>query len=123
MNKFKFFALALTIGIFAISCGDDDSAAPVVNITAPAANTSYTVNDTLILTASVTEDTELASIVLSSDLGLNETITTFDSDTTHAINAAITFDPATTAGDYTVTVTATDEAGNTGSDEVSVSVQ
>lgn len=123
MRNFKYLAFALTIGLFAISCGDDDSTAPVVNITAPSANTSYTVADTLILGATITEDTELATIVLTSDLGLNETINTFDSDTSHVINANITFDAATTAGDYSITVTATDEAGNVGTDEVQISVQ
>ena len=123
MNKVKNLAFALTIGLFAISCGDDDSAAPVVNITSPAATSSYTVADTLILTGTVTEDTELANILISSDFGLSESITTFDSDTTHSLNYSITFDPATAVGDYTLTVTATDEAGNTGTDEVSVTIQ
>lgn len=123
MNKLKNLALALTIGLFAISCGDDDSTAPVVNISSPADLTAYAVADTLQLTGNVTEDTELASIVLSSDFGLNENVTTFDSDTAHVLNYNITFDPATTAGDYTLTVTATDDAGNVGTDAVQITIQ
>ena len=123
MSKVKNLALALTIGLFAISCGDDDSSAPVVNIATPAASSSYTVADTLILTGTVTDDTELANILIASDFGLSETVTTFDSDTSHALNYNITFDPATTAGDYTLTVTATDEAGNVGTDDVQITVQ
>jgi hypothetical protein len=123
MIKVKNLALALTIGLFAISCGDDDSAAPLVNITSPAATSSYTVADTLILIGSVVEDTDLASILISSDFGISENITTFDSDTSHSLNYSITFDPATALGDYTLTVTATDDAGNVGTDSVQVTVQ
>jgi hypothetical protein len=123
MSKVKNLALAFTIGLLAISCGDDDSNAPVVTISSPAAASSYTVADTLILIGTVTEDEELASILISSDFGLSESVTTFDSDTSHALNYNITFDPATAVGDYTLTVTATDEAGNVGTDDVQITVQ
>ena len=123
MNKVKNLALALTIGIFAISCGDDDSTAPVVNITVPATLVPYSVTDTVQLLGTVTEDTELASILISADFGLSETVTNFDSDTSHALNYNITFDPATAVGTYSLTVTATDDAGNVGSDSVQISIQ
>ena len=123
MSKVKNFALAFTIGLLAISCGDDDSTAPVVNISSPAASSSYTVADTIILKGTVAEDTELANILISADFGLSENVTTFDSDTSHVLNYNITLDSQTTTGDYTLTVTATDEAGNVGTDEVSITVQ
>ena len=123
MSKVKNFALAFTIGLLAISCGDDDSTAPVVNISSPAASSSYTVADTIILKGTVAEDTELANILISADFGLSENVTTFDSDTSHVLNYNITLDSQTATGDYTLTVTATDEAGNVGTDEVSITVQ
>ncbi|MDF1699301.1 MAG: Ig-like domain-containing protein [Saprospiraceae bacterium] len=123
MKKLQNLLFVAALGLIAISCGDDDSAAPVVTISTPTAGTSYTVADTISLTGNVTEDTELASIAITSDLGVDESITNFDSDTTHSFNYSITLDSLTAAGDYTFTVTATDEAGNTGSDDVQISIQ
>ena len=123
MKNFKYVALAFILGFVAISCGDDDSDAPVVTITSPTAGSSYTVADTILLTGNVTEDTKLETITITSDLGIDENITVFDSDTTHALNYSITLDSLTTAGDYSFTVTATDEAGNAGTGEVQVTIQ
>ena len=123
MNKFKSLAFAFVLGIFAISCGDDDSSAPVVNIATPTASSTFAVTDTISLTGNVTEDTKLASVAITSDLGINETVTAVDSDTAHVFNYSITLDTLTTAGDYTLTVTATDDAGNVGTDDVQITVQ
>ena len=123
MNKIKNLAFALALGFLAISCGDDDNTAPVVNIATPTANSSYTVSDTISLTGTVAEDTKLETVVISSDLGIDQNVTPLDSDTAHAFNFNITLDSLTTAGSYTMTVTATDEAGNIGSDEVAITIQ
>ena len=123
MNKLKNLALVFALGIFAISCGDDDSTAPVATITTPASGTSYTVSDTISFIGNVTEDTKLETISITSDLGITENISVFDSDTTHAVNYNITLDSLTAAGDYTMSLVATDEAGNVGSDEVTITIQ
>ena len=114
MNKLKYLAFGLALGFVAISCGDDDdSAAPIVNMTAPTDGSTYTVADTILLSGTVTEDTKLQTVIISSDLGQDFNLTPMDSDTSHDINANLTLDSLTTAGDYTLTVTATDEAGDT----------
>lgn len=123
MNKIKYIAFALVLGFVAISCGDDDDTSPIVNLTAPTAGSSYTVADEIILTGTVTEDTKLETVVISSGLGQDINITPLDSDTSHVINLSLTLDSLTTAGDYTLTVTATDETGNAGSDNVQITVQ
>ncbi len=123
MNKIKYLTFAFLLGFLAISCGDDDSAAPVVNLTSPAAGSTFTVADTILLTGTVTEDTQLETVVLSSDLGQDLNLTPLDSDTSHVVNINLTLDSLTTAGDYTLTVTATDEAGNAGTDAVQITVQ
>ena len=123
MNKIKYLAFAFTLGLIAISCGDDDSTAPIVNLTAPAAGSTYTVADTILLTGLVTEETKLETVKLTSDLGLDENITPLDSDTSHVLNLNIFLDSLTTVGDYTLTITATDEEGNVGTDNVQVTVQ
>ena len=123
MSKIKYLAFAFVLGLVAVSCGDDDSTAPVVNLTAPAAGSTYAVTDTIVLTGTVTEDTKLESVVLSSGLGQDITLTPLDSDTSHVINVNLTLDSLTTPDNYTLTITATDDAGNAGSDEVSITVQ
>ena len=123
MSKVKYLAFVFALGFLAISCGDDDSDAPVVNLTSPAAGSTYAVTDTIMLTGTVTEDTKLETVVLSSGLGQDINLSPLDSDTLHAINVNLTLDSLTTAGDYTLTITATDEAGNAGSDEVQITVQ
>ncbi len=123
MNNLKYLAFTLVLGFLAISCGDDDSTAPVVNLTAPTAGSMYSVTDTILLTGTVTEDTKLETVVLSSGLGQDFNLTPLDSDTSHIINVNLTLDSLTTAGDYTLTITATDEAGNAGTDDVQITVQ
>jgi hypothetical protein len=123
MNKIKFLALALVLGFVAISCGDDDSDAPIVNITSPAEGTTYAVTDTILITGSVTEDTKLQTVNITSNLGLNQNLSPLDSDTLHVLNLNLTLDAMTAAGNYTLTVTATDEAGNVGTDDVEITIQ
>ena len=123
MNRLRNLLAALTVALVIISCGDGDDVAPVVNITSPSANSTFAVTDTILLTGTVTEDTKLETVVVSSDLGLDVNLTPLDSDTSHVVNANITLDAMTTAGAYTITVTATDEEGNAGSDSVEINVQ
>jgi len=123
MKNLKYVAFALFLGFVAISCGDDDSDAPIVNLTSPAEGSTYTAVDTIFLTASVTEDTKLESIVITSDLIATETISSFDSDTSHVLNYIIPLDSTIVAGDYMFTVAATDDAGNEGTDQVNISLQ
>jgi len=124
MSKIKYLAFALVLGFVAISCGDDDdSAAPLVNLTSPTAGSTYTVSDTILLSGTVAEDTKLETVVLSSGLGQDLNLTPLDSDTSHVINLSLTLDSLTTVGDYTLTVTATDEEGNAGTDAVQITVQ
>ena len=123
MSKLKLAAALLAFGLIGTSCGDDDSTAPVVSITAPAGGSTYSVTDTLQLSATITDETELESVNITSDLGLDETITTLDSETSHQLNVNLTFDPNTTAGPYSITVKGTDAEGNEAQKEVAITVQ
>ncbi|MFT6336405.1 MAG: hypothetical protein ACI86M_001265 [Saprospiraceae bacterium] len=123
MIKLKFAAILLAFGLIGTSCGDDDSTSPVVSITAPAGGTIYSITDTISVSATITDETELRSVNIMSDLGLDQTITTLDSETSHELNVNLTFDPETTAGSYSITVTGTDAEGNTGVQDVAFDVQ
>ncbi|MEE9440280.1 MAG: Ig-like domain-containing protein [Saprospiraceae bacterium] len=123
MKAFKLFALLMIVGVFVTSCGDDDSTAPVVTISSPANGANFLTGDVVTFESTITEDTKLSLIKLTSDLGLDESITQFNSDTNHNGNYNITIDSNTVAGSYSIVLTATDDAGNVGSDQVEVNVQ
>lgn len=101
--------LVLLVGSMAISsCSKDDTTAPVITITAPAEGAILDKGINYPLVGTVTDNEELAEI----DAG-GVKITTFDSKTSHVI-ANVSLNIATTeaSGPRTITVTATDKAGN-----------
>ncbi len=125
MKKISFLTCLLALGLFVFSCGDDDDVDidPVVVISAPMDGSTVAAGDTILFGFSVTDDIGLQTITLSGSLGLSETITTFDTETSHAVNGSIALDPATPAGDQTIIVTAEDTGGNTGSATTTITVQ
>lgn len=124
MNKIKFLSYLLLMGLFFTSCGDDgDTTPPVVTIQEPADGTVYSAADIIPLRATVTDETKLVSINLSSNLGLNETINTFDSETEHSLGVNITLNTTTSAGTYEIKVSATDDSGNVGNDVIDITIQ
>lgn len=122
MGKVKFIAFFLAVGLFFASCSDEDKDAPVITITSPTAGSQYTVSDTLQLRSMVTEDTKLALINVSSTLGLNTIITTFDTPTSHSHNINLLFDASTPVGLYDLVITATDDSDNTAEEIVQIEV-
>ena len=118
--------LLLSIALMAltlISCGDD--AGPEVTITSPSddaaimlADSSFTVDFT------ITDDVDIASIVLNSPGFATGSVPAADlagaADT--EFNGRFEVPTGTEAGEYTLTLTATDNEGNTGSDEVTVNI-
>ena len=122
MSKIKYIALLLLVGLFITSCSDGDGDAPVITITSPGDGDQFKVTDILELRSNVTDDTKLALINLSSTLGINENITTFDSETSHSFNVNLSFDVSTPVGLYDLIITATDDAGNSAEKIVEVEV-
>jgi hypothetical protein len=127
MKRFNLLIAIICLGILVTSCNKDDGPKdeenPVVSINSPSATSTITVADVIELRANITDDTKLATILVSSTLGSNNEITNFDSETSHDIAIDLTPDPTTPAGIYTLTIVATDDAGNTGSDEVEITVE
>ena len=99
------------LAFFISSCGDDDTLAPVVVLTNPTNNLEVDAGTSFQLTGSVTDETELRTIriLLGSTV---ETITTFDSSTSHNLNFSITIDSNSTKGPAEISVEAVDAAGN-----------
>lgn len=120
--KFTKLFFLFAIGIMIASCGSKDEVAPTINITSPDDNITITAGDTIQLTASVTDDEELASITITD--GTNPTnITTFDSPTAHAVAYTLTVPGDSPAGTLTLTITATDVEGNSASSTRTITVE
>lgn len=105
------------------SCTDEDTQSPDLEISSPANGDTFVVTDVIELVGRATDEVGIVTFTIDSNLGLDETITTFDDPTDVPFNVNITLDPNTTAGDYDITVTATDEAGNAGSETRTVTIQ
>lgn len=125
MKKISLLTCLLALGLFVFSCGDDEDTdiAPVVTITAPTDGSTASAGDTIGFAFTVVDDVALQSITLSGTLGVQQTISTFDTENSHAINGSIAINPATPTGDQTIIVTAEDSAGNTGEATTTVTIQ
>ena len=122
MEKIKFIAFFLLVGLLISSCSDGDKDAPIITVTSPNDGDQFKVTDVLELRSTVTDDTKLALINLSSDLGINTNVTTFDSETSHSYNINLTFDLSTPAGTYELIITATDDSDNSAEKIIEVEV-
>ncbi len=105
------------------SCTDEDNTSPDLEISSPSNGDTFTVTDIIPLVGRATDEVGVVTFTIESNLGLDETITTFDDPTDVPFNVNITLDPNTTAADYEITVTATDEAGNASEETRTVTIQ
>ena len=121
-NLLKFTLVVLCFGVM-FSCTDEDTQSPDLEISSPSNGDTFIVTDIIELVGRATDEVGIVTFTIDSNLGLDETITTFDDPTDVPFNVNITLDPNTTAGDYDITVTATDEAGNAGSETRTVTIQ
>jgi len=121
-NLLKITFVILCFGMM-FSCTDEDTSAPDLEISSPSNGSTYAVTDIIDLVGRATDDEGVVTFTIVSDLGLNETITTFEDPTDVPFNVNITLDPNTTAGEYDITVSAVDEAGNASDETRSVVIQ
>lgn len=116
----------LSICLCLASCGSDDG--PEINITSPTDGDTFAPGDIISMTGSVTDDVEVASLSIAIDGGLLDSSPIDLSGLTDLTNVPlsginITLDAATAVGDYNITLTATDNDGNSESEEVGITVQ
>ena len=100
-----------------------DNTMPSVTITAPAADTTVADGDTVTISATVVGATSVMADVSALDLGVDPVkLTDADSDGTYAGTHTISKDNGALNGSKTITVTATDAAGNEGEASVMVTL-
>lgn len=110
----KYLSILLFSALFLVSCGDRED--PVVSFTSPANNTEVAAGETIAIQFKVTDNEAISSIDVGGDVTGVPTIDSFDDLTEHSEIINLITDEATPSGsEVTVTVTAEDEAGNSGS--------
>ena len=114
-----FFGLLLCGAL--ISCGDDD-ADPVLNITS-STNVIAVAGTDFDISGTATDDLGVSSVSINSDgLNLSGTVNAADLGPAGEFGWTITLDSMTVAGEYEITVTATDTGDNQAEEIVSVNV-
>jgi len=119
MKLLKFLSFAMLLSIIAISCSKDDTTPPVITILTPVEGATLIRGTSYPVTGTVTDDEALATIDAA-----GQKITTFDSPTNHAFkNLNIKIDSTQAPGNYNISISATDKAGNTATKIVNFKVQ
>lgn len=119
--KNVFVLILFVIGMVTFSSCTKDIIKPIIAIASPVSNASYKVGDSFPLTATVTDETELAKISIPALSSLGD-ITTFDSPNAHVLNYSVTISEGTPVGPLTLVINAEDKEGNVGSGTVTVNV-
>lgn len=119
-----FLVLFATLTLFTSACTEDgDITSPEVTISSPNEGDVFTVDQMIDLVGRATDDIALQNLNISSDLGINEDITSFDDASDFPFNFLLTLDSLTAAGEYSISLTATDTSGNTDEEVVNIQIQ
>jgi hypothetical protein len=120
--KLKYLTLLLFIGLVFTSCNKDKEA-PSINISSPSNNLAVDPGGSFLFKVTITDNEVLNSINFTDGGGINETISTFDEINMHELNYNITINEDSDPGELTITVTATDDEGNSANEDVTVVIQ
>lgn len=123
MKFIKTTLCLLALGLFMVSCGDDDSN-PVLTITSPENGTVYAPGDMFEIIGTVTDDLEVVDISVSSSILEDDSFPNQTADpTTYDFTLNVPVSDQATAGDYDITLTAKDSGGNTDAKTLTITVQ
>ncbi len=128
--------LSIALMVFVSSCGDDeptdptddggttDTSAPSVTINAPTAGAIGAAGSAVVVSAAASDNVGIVSVNVTLGNGtvevVNEDITEFTDPLSFSYNENITIPADVVLGGHTLTITATDEAGNSGSATVDI---
>lgn len=123
-NKFTLLCLFL-LCLFAFSaCTEDgDILNPTIVISSPNDGDAFTVADEIDLVGRATDEISLKNVIITSSLGINQTISEFDDSTDFPFIFTLTLDPNTTIGDYDIVIKAVDTSNNEAETSVNITVQ
>lgn len=122
MKLTKLFMI-LAVGGAMASCSNGDDEAPMISFVSPQDSVAVSAGASFTLEANVTDNEGLASIVVSDGNSTLTSITEFDSETEHKVNAEVAVNADSQPGNLTITITAKDAEGNEGTESRTVRVQ
>lgn len=95
------------------SCTEDDITPPEIVISSPETGAEFSLTDDILLVGRITDEQGLQSVrILSENLGIDETINTFEDEGDFPFNFNIVLDDATAFGSYILEVIASDKSDN-----------
>lgn len=95
------------------SCTEDDITPPEIVISSPENGAEFSLTDDILLVGRITDEQGLQSVrILSENLGIDETINTFEDEGDFPFNFNIVLDDATAFGSYILEVIASDKSDN-----------
>lgn len=117
-------AIFTAVVLFTSGCAEDgDIISPEVTISSPNEGDAFTIDQPIDLVGRATDDVALQNLNISSDLGIDQDFSTFDDPADFPFNFELTLDTLTLAGNYSITLTATDTSGNTDEEVVNIQIQ
>lgn len=115
-----FFLLIFTFG----ACTEDgDIVNPTIELSSPNDGDSFSISDEIELVGRATDDISLKSVIITSSLGIDETISEFTDPTDFPFVFTLTLDPLTETGDYDIVLKAIDDSDNEAETSVNITVQ
>lgn len=122
MKKLAYLSFVV-LAFFIASCGSDSGLS--ITIDSPTNGDTFSVGDDFVISATVTDDVEVASIDFEAVGVFTGSVTNIAGPdlTTVTFSDSFPIDSSFVAGDYTMTITATDNEGNSESESVDFSIQ
>lgn len=125
MKNLFVFTLLLA-GLMMVSCGDDSG--PVFNVTAPTDGASFAAGDVITFAGTVTDDVSVETLTIAISDGILSTMNVdlvggTDRTSVSLGGLEVTLNEMTGAGDFVITLVATDDEGNSTTEEIDFSVQ
>jgi len=112
-NNLTLVALVLLSFLTFTSCEEDlDISNPTIVISSPSNGDTFTIDDEVEVVGRATDDISLKNLLITSTLGINQSINEFDNSTDFPFIFTLSLDAGTPAGDYEIVIKAVDTSDN-----------
>jgi len=123
-NNLTLTALVLLSVFGLISCEEDiDITNPTVIISSPVNGDVFSVADEVEVVGRATDDFSLRNVLITSDLGIDETFSEFDDSSDFPFIITISIEEGTPSGDYEIVIKAVDTSDNEAETSVNITLQ
>ena len=124
IKRITYFTLFILLSFTLGGCQEDgDIVNPTIDISAPGEGDVFTISDEIEVVGRATDDISLKNVIISSSLGVNQTISEFDNPSDFPFIFALTLDPNTVAGSYDITIKAVDTSDNEAETSVNITIE